>query len=171
MGEIGLDYHHDLDPRPIQAERFERQLVVAAERDLAVVIHVRGAHDDMIAILADHPANRGVIHSFSGATRVAERYLDLGWHLGFNGLITFRSAADVLDAARLAPGDRLLVETDSPYLAPVPLRGKRCEPAYVVNTLKRLAEVRSESVEALASSTTRDAMVLFGLSLPPEGTR
>lgn len=163
VGEIGLDYHYDLDPRPVQAERFERQLALAARLDLPVVIHVREAHDDMGAILASHPDNRGVIHSFTGQPGDAERYLEIGWHLAFNGVITFKNADDLRAAARAAPRDKILVETDSPYLAPVPKRGARCEPAFVAHTLRVLAGLRGEEVAALDAATTANARELFRL--------
>lgn len=165
LGEVGLDYHYDLDPRPVQAERFERQLDLAASLDLPVVIHVREAHDDMTAILTAHPRNRGVIHSFTGGPAEAERYLAIGWYLAFNGVLTFKNADDVRDSARLAPRDRLLVETDSPYLAPVPKRGARCEPAFVAHTLNALAAARGEDVAALEVATTQNARLLFRLEL------
>ncbi len=168
VGEIGLDYHYELDPKPLQRERFERQLALASEHDLPVVIHVREAHADMIDVLGDHPSNRGVIHSFTGGPAEAERYLELGWHLAFNGVLTFKNAAAVRDAARSAPGGRILVETDSPYLAPVPLRGKLCEPAYVAHTLGVLAETRQVSVDRLDAQTTANALALFGLADPLE---
>ncbi len=164
VGEIGLDYHYDLDPRPVQRERLERQLGLAAELDLPVVIHVREAHDDMAAVLADHPTNHGVIHSFTAGPAEAERYLGLDWHLAFNGVMTFPKAPEVREAARLTPAERLLIETDSPYLAPLPLRGKRCEPAYVAHTLAVLARTRSESVENVEQQTTNNARTLFRLS-------
>lgn len=167
VGEIGLDYHYDLDPRPVQAERFERQLDLAARLDLPVVIHVREAHDDMAAILSAHSRNRGVIHSFTGGPSDAERYLDIGWHLAWNGVVTFKNADDVRAAARLAPAGRVLIETDSPYLAPAPKRGVRCEPAFVPYTLRALADVRGEDVEALDATTTTNARALFRLEETP----
>ena len=163
VGEIGLDYHYDLDPRPLQAARFERQLDLAAALDLPVVIHVRDAHDDMVAILRAHSRNRGVIHSFTGGEKEAEAYLDAGWHLAFNGVVTFKNADALRAAARQVPEDRLLVETDSPYLAPVPMRGARCEPAFVAHVLEALARERGASVEALEAATTRNAAALFRL--------
>jgi len=170
LGEIGLDYHYDLDPRPVQAERFERQLELAERLDLPVVIHVRDAHEDMAAILGRHPGNRGVIHSFTGGPAEARAYLDLGWLLGFNGVLTFKNADTVREAAHLTPEDRLLVETDSPYLAPVPLRGKRCEPAYVAHTLARLAEVRGEPFDRVRDRTTANARRLFGIEVGTAAT-
>jgi TatD DNase family protein len=162
LGEVGLDYHYDLDPRPVQRERFAAQLRLAAELGLPVVVHVRDAHADMAAVLADHPATRGVIHSFTAGRAEAERYLDLGWLLAFNGVSTFNNAAEVREAARFVPADRLLIETDGPYLAPVPHRGKRCEPAHVTETLARLAEVRETSVAELDRVTSANAVRLFG---------
>lgn len=161
LGEIGLDYHYDLDPRAVQAERFERQLDLALTFDLPVVVHVREAHDDMATTLKAHSRNRGVIHSFTGGPADAERYLALGWLLAFNGVITFKNADGVREAARLAPLDRILVETDSPFLAPIPKRGTRCEPAYVAHTLAALAAARGEDPAAVEAATTTNASALF----------
>ena len=113
----------------MQIERLERQLALAVEVGLPVVIHVREAHADMAEVLARHPQNHGVIHSFTAGPAEAEAYLELGWHLGFNGVLTFSKAESVREASRACPEDRLLIETDAPYLAPVPHRGRRCEPA------------------------------------------
>lgn len=161
VGEIGLDYHYDLDPRSVQAERFERQLDLAVSLDLPVVVHVREAHDDMVATLRAHSRNRGVIHSFTGGPADAERYLALGWYLAFNGVVTFKNADEVREAARRAPLDRILLETDSPYLAPSPKRGARCEPAFVVHTLQALAAARGEDTSVLEAATTANARALF----------
>jgi len=161
VGEIGLDYHYDLDPRPLQAARLVRQLSLAEKLGLPVVIHVREAHDEMAAILADHPRVRGVIHSFTAGPEEAARYLELGWHLAFNGVLTFPNARPVREAARLVPPDRLLVETDAPYLAPAPHRGKRCEPAHVARTLQTLAELRAAPLAELDRCTTANARALF----------
>jgi TatD DNase family protein len=162
VGEIGLDYHYDLDPRPLQAERLERQLELASEMDLPVVLHVRDAHADLLALLAGHPACRGVVHSFTGTPAEAESYLRLGWHLAFNGILTYAREGTLQEAARQVPLDRLLLETDSPYLAPVPLRGRRCEPAHVMHTLRRLAALRDDTEASLAAATTANALRLFG---------
>lgn len=164
LGEVGLDYHYDLDPRPVQAERFRRQLEIARTLDLPVVIHVRDAHEDLAAILKEHPRNRGVIHSFTAGPREGERYLELGWWLAFNGVLTFRNAEPVREAARACPADRIVFETDAPYLAPAPHRGARCEPAHVVLTLRRAAELRGDSAEGLAESSTANARALFRLA-------
>ena len=167
VGEIGLDYHYDLDPRPVQAERFERQLDLALRLNLPVVIHVREAHDDMAAILKAHPRSRGVIHSFTGGPTEAERYLAIGWHIAFNGVVTFKNADELRAATRVVPSARILVETDSPYLAPNPKRGTRCEPAFVAHTLLALAELRGEDPAALEARTTTNARTLFGLDRRP----
>lgn len=161
VGEIGLDYHHALDPAPVQAERLHPQLVLAAELDLPVVLHVRDAHADLAAILREHPACRGVVHSFTGTAAEAETYLGLGWHLAFNGILTYRREGPLADAARACPVERLLLETDSPYLAPVPLRGRRCEPAMVAHTLRHLAGLRGEDAVFLAEATTANAWALL----------
>lgn len=164
VGECGLDYHHDVGPARAQTERLERQLDLAEALGLPVVLHVREAHEDLLAILASRPRCRGVIHSFTGGPDEAGRYLALGWHLGFGGIVTFPSAAGLREAARETPADRLLLETDSPYLAPAPLRGTRCEPAYLVHTLRKLAEIRGENPGGLAAATTGNALALFGMS-------
>jgi len=163
VGEVGLDYHYDLQPRRVQAEQLELQLELAADLDLPVVIHVREAHEDMATLLGQHPRNRGVIHSFTAGPAEAERYLELGWHLAFNGVLTFKNADEVREAAGRVPKDRLLVETDSPYLAPTPHRGKRCEPALVLHTLERLASLHGLPVEQLGAITAENARRLFDL--------
>jgi TatD DNase family protein len=163
IGEIGLDYHYDLDPRAVQAERFERQLDLAVALDLPVVVHVREAHEDMAAILSTHARARGVIHSFTGGPAEGERYVALGWFLAFNGVITFKNVEEVREAARVAPLDRILLETDSPYLAPAPMRGARCEPAFVVHTLSALARIRGLDPAVVEAATTDNARSLFQL--------
>jgi TatD DNase family protein len=163
LGEVGLDYHYDLDPRPVQAARLEAQLDLAVRLDLPVVIHVREAHGDMGTVLRAHPRARGVIHSFTAGPAEAAAYLDLGWHLAFNGVLTFPRADGVREAARIAPADRLLIETDSSYLAPAPHRGSRCEPAHVAHTLRRLAQVREQPIDLVDELTTACAGRLFRL--------
>ena len=164
VGEIGMDYHYDLKSAAEQRQDFEAQLALAEEFDLPVIIHVRDAHDDMLACLADHPNNRGVIHSFTGGPAEAERYLALKtWMLSYNGICTFKNAQDVAAAAAMTPNDQLLVETDSPYLAPVPLRGKRCEPAYVEHTARFLADIRGQRFDDICAWTCKNACRLFQL--------
>jgi TatD DNase family protein len=154
VGEIGLDYHYDFSPREVQCEVFERQLTLAAECGKPIVIHTREAWDDTLAILRAHWRGGGIMHCFTGDEAQARQSLDLGFHLSFGGVLTFPKAEEVRQAARMAPVDRLLIETDCPYLAPVPHRGKRNEPAFVVETARRLAEVRGVPVETIAEATT-----------------
>jgi TatD DNase family protein len=169
LGEIGLEYFHRLDDKPRQIACLEAQLALAAELGLPVVIHSRDAHADMLMVLARHPGCRGVIHSFTGTTADARAFLALGWHLGFNGMVTFKGNDALRAALAATPNDRLLIETDSPYLAPVPRRGQRCEPALVVHTLALIAEVRGQRIEDLAAWSTRNAETLFGLPARPAG--
>lgn len=163
LGEVGLDYHYDLAPRDQQQEQLSEQITMAQALGLPVVIHVRDAHEDMAQLLCGFPGVRGVIHSFTGGPAEAERYLALGWHIAFNGIVTFANAEPIREAATLVPDELLLVETDSPYLAPVPRRGKRCEPAFVRHTAERVAEIRGCSVETLAEITSHNALKLFKL--------
>ena len=143
LGEIGLDYHYDFSPRPIQQEVFRRQLELAAKRELPVIIHTREATDDTFRTLRDHGANlRVVFHCFTGGMEMARAALDLGAWLSFAGIVTFPKAGELREVARMVPPDRFLVETDSPYLAPVPFRGKRNEPAFVAKVVEGLAAVR-----------------------------
>lgn len=155
LGEIGLDYHYDFSPRGTQRAVFERQLGLAADAGLPVVIHTREAWDDTLATLAGWRGG-GIMHCFTGNESQARQALDLGFHLAFGGVLTFPKAEEVRQAARITPEDRLLVETDCPYLAPVPNRGKRNEPAFLVETVRRLAEVRGVTAEAIAGLTSRN---------------
>jgi TatD DNase family protein len=163
VGEIGLDYHYDHSPRDVQRDVFAAQVRLATELDLPVVIHTREADDDTISILRDEGDGRlrGVMHCFTGHAAMARRSLDLGFHLSFAGIVTFPKAADLRETARLVPTDRLLVETDAPYLAPVPHRGKRNEPAWVRGVLNTLAEVRGANPAELADQVTRNFGELF----------
>jgi TatD DNase family protein len=156
VGEIGLDYHYDFSPREIQREVFIRQLELAREAAKPIVIHTREAWSDTTAILREHYAGSGIFHCFTGGPAEAREALDLGFHLSFGGVLTFPKAEAVREAARMAPLDRILVETDAPYLAPVPHRGKRNEPAFIVETVRKLAAVREIAVEDLAAATTRN---------------
>jgi TatD DNase family protein len=144
IGEIGLDYHYDFSPRDVQQEVFREQVRLARALKLPIVIHTREASDDTLAILRDEGGGdvRGVFHCFTGDRALARAALDIGFHLSFAGIVTFPKAAELRDVARDTPADRLLIETDSPYLAPVPHRGKRNEPAYVTRVVETIAEVR-----------------------------
>jgi TatD DNase family protein len=169
VGEIGLDYHYDFAPRDVQWAVFERQLHLARTAGLPVVIHTREAWADTVAILKEHGPGRGIFHCFSGGPAEAEEALALGFHLSFSGILTFPKADDIREAARVAPADRLLVETDAPYLAPIPFRGKRNEPAYVVHTARRLAELRGLSFDEVAALTTANWKRLCLQGTRPEG--
>ena len=165
-GEIGLDYHYDHSPRDVQREVFRRQLRLAHEAALPVVIHSREADEDTVEILAEgwQAAGRGgVMHCFGGGLRMAERVLELGFHVSFAGNVTFKKAEPLREAARLVPLDRLLVETDCPYLAPVPHRGRRNEPAFAADTARFVAELRGVSPEELGRVTTENFARLFGV--------
>ena len=163
VGETGLDRYWDRAPFDLQLRLFEDHLELARELNKPVVIHCRDAGPDVAAVLEAHAPVRGVMHSFSADAETARRCLAAGLHLSFAGMLTYKSAADLREIAKAVPGDRLLVETDCPYLAPVPKRGQRNEPAFVVHTGRALAEARGESVEEVAAATTRNARALFGL--------
>ena len=154
IGEIGLDYHYDFSPRDVQRDVFIAQLQLAARAGKPIVIHTREAWDDTLLLLREHWSGRGIMHCFSGGPAEARQALDLGFYLSFGGVLTFPKAEALREAARLAPEDRLLIETDAPYLAPVPKRGKRNEPAFMVETARRLAEVRGAPPKRIAEVTT-----------------
>jgi TatD DNase family protein len=156
LGEIGLDYHYDHSPRDVQHAVFAEQMRLARDARKPIVIHTREAWDDTLALLSKHwaPELGGIMHCFSGGPEEARQALDLGFHLSFGGIVTFPKALAIQEAARRTPADRILIETDAPYLAPVPKRGKRNEPAYIVETVRKLAELRGETVEAVAATTS-----------------
>ena len=163
VGEIGLDYHYDHSPRDVQKVTFERLIGLAREVHKPIVVHTREAAKDTLDVLEASGARDvgGIIHCFSEDMAFATRALDLGFYLSFSGIVTFKSAHAIHEVATKAPLDRILVETDSPYLAPVPLRGKPCEPSYVVHTAKRVAELRGIPMDELAAATTANAERAF----------
>lgn len=165
IGEAGLDYHYDNAPREAQAEGLKRHIQAARITGLPLVIHARSADQDMAAILEDAHETDGafpmVLHCFSSGLELAQRGVALGAYVSFSGILTFKTAQELRDIAAQIPEDRLLVETDAPYLAPVPFRGKRNEPAFVTNTAKILAEVRGITKERLADQTTANFQRLF----------
>ena len=164
VGECGLDYHYDRSPRPVQATVFARQIHLAHQHDLALVIHSRDAWDDTFAILdTEGIPPRTVFHCFTGGPDEAAGCLERGAHVSISGIVTFGSADDLRDAARAVPADRLLVETDSPFLAPVPHRGKPNRPALVSTVGAFLAELRDEPVDEVAATTTANARRLYGI--------
>ncbi len=160
-GEMGLDYHYDHSPRPVQALAFEAQLEIAARAGKPAVIHAREADEDIAAILRNHPRTTVVMHSFSSGAGLLRTAVELGHYVSWSGMITFKSW-QLDNAIREVPLDRLLVETDAPYLAPVPFRGKRNEPAYVAATARRLADVVGLPFEELAARTSANAEAVFG---------
>lgn len=163
IGEIGLDYHYDFSPRDLQQAVFRVQLRLAKSRDLPIVIHTREAEDDTLQILADEGglALRGVFHCFTGDTAAAERALATGFYLSIPGVVSFPKAEALRSALAHVPADRLLVETDSPYLAPVPHRGKRNEPARVATVVERVAAARGETAEIVGAQTDANFDALF----------
>ena len=156
VGEIGLDYHYDYSPRDTQKAAFVRQMQIARDAGQPIVIHTREAWDDTIALIGEHwdPALGGIFHCFSGGPAEARQALDLGFHISFSGIVTFPKATDIHEAARMVPDDRLLIETDAPYLAPIPFRGKRNEPSYVQHTAARISELRGVALADIAALTT-----------------
>ena len=160
-GEIGLDYHYSPETRDRQTALFAEQLEEARRRDLPVIVHTREAADDTVAILREVPS-RGVIHCFTGAPDEAKAYLDLGFYVSISGIVTFRAADNVRESALVVPDDRMLIETDSPFLAPVPMRGKTNEPAFVKYTCEFLAELRGMPPDDFAELTFANAERLFG---------
>jgi TatD DNase family protein len=166
IGEIGLDYYHDRAPHDAQERLFRAQLSLARELDMPVVIHSRDAQADTVRILRDAARGQpGIMHSFSGDWAYAEACLEVGFMLSFSGPVTFAKAAELHEAARRAPLDRILTETDSPYLAPHPLRGKRNEPANVRLVAARLAELRGIALEELARAVWANATAIFRLKI------
>ena len=159
LGEIGLDYHYDFSPRETQTSVFIQQMEIAAAAKKPIVIHTREAWDDTAALLEQHWKPHGIggiMHCFSGGPVEARRALDLGFYLSFGGIVTFPKALDLQAAAQEVPANRILVETDSPYLAPVPRRGKRNEPALVVHTARKLADLRGQSLEEVSHVTSEN---------------
>ena len=167
IGETGLDFHYDNSPRPQQEASFRQHIAAARQTGLPLIVHTRSADDDTCRILREEVgkgAFPGVIHCFSAGRMVAETALDIGFHVSFSGILTFKKAEEVRAVARDVPVDRLLVETDAPYLAPVPHRGRRNEPAHVVHTAARLAEIKGVDVAELARVTSTNFFRLFSKS-------
>lgn len=161
LGEIGLDYYYDNSKRENQRYWFDRQLTLAAELDIPVTIHSRDAMGDTIDILKAHKENTGIIHCYSGSVESAKILLDMGYYISFAGPLTFKNASTALDVAKYVPDDRVLIETDSPYLAPVPYRGKTNCPVYVAEVAKKLAELRGVSFEKIADITFANAKKVY----------
>jgi len=164
IGECGLDYYYDKSDRASQRERFGAHIEAARSTGLPLIVHTRDAEEDTAAILGAAVRQggvTGVLHCFTGSADLARKALDLGFFISLSGIVTFKNARDLQDTARQVPLDRLLVETDSPFLAPVPHRGKPCEPAFVADTAAFVADLRGEEPEALADATTANFFRLF----------
>jgi TatD DNase family protein len=164
IGECGLDYHYDKSDRGAQRERFEAHVDAARQTGLPLVVHTRDAEEDTAEILGRAVREggvAGVLHCFTGSADLARKALDLGLYVSLSGIVTFKNARDLQDTAKWLPKDRMLVETDSPFLAPVPHRGQTCEPAFVADTAAFIADLRSEEPEALAETTTANFFRLF----------
>lgn len=164
IGECGLDYHYDKSDRAAQRERFQAHIDAARACGLPLVVHTREAEDDTADLLdkgVKEGGATGVLHCFTGSAELARKGLDLGFFVSLSGIVTFKNAQDLQAIAKWIPSDRLLVETDSPFLAPVPHRGRPCEPAFVADTAAFVAELRGESVDSLADSTTANFFRLF----------
>jgi TatD DNase family protein len=171
-GEIGLDFHYDYSPRDVQERVFRRQIRTAEEMNLPIIIHSRAADDETVEILRSECSAEnfcgGIMHCFGGTAEMARDLIDLGFLISFAGNVTFKKAENLRAAARVVPLDKLLIETDCPYLAPVPFRGKRCEPSFVVETAKFLAEFYDIELEKLANQTTRNFLDFFKVNLAAE---
>lgn len=167
VGEVGLDYYYEHSPRDLQREKLKEFINLARKHDLPLVIHDRGSGDECYALLKaeGNGTPKGVTHCFTGTEDLAKKYLDLGFYLSFTGIITFKKADEVREIVRFVPLDRLMVETDSPFLSPVPYRGKRNEPAYVLEVAKAIADIKGLSLEKVAEQTSANAMACFGLKI------
>jgi len=168
IGETGLDYHWDKSPRDLQATYFRWHLEQAIQHKLPFIVHDRDAHVDTLNILRDfynkYGPLKGVMHSYAGGASMLEEFLKLGLHISVSGVVTFKNAQNIKETVPLIPANRLLVETDAPYLTPVPFRGQRNEPAYTYYTAEEIANLRNESLEYIAEITTKNAVNLFNLS-------
>jgi TatD DNase family protein len=169
IGESGLDYYYDRSDRAVQRDLFRTHIAVARETGLPLIVHTRDADDDTLAILADEKEKGdfpALIHCFTASADFGRKVLELGLTISLSGIVTFKNARELQEFTLEIPPDRLLVETDSPFLAPVPYRGKTCEPAYVRSTAEFVARLREEPVEALAANTTRNFYALFSKAAP-----
>ena len=164
LGEIGLDYHYEDTDKSVQAYAFEAQMQMAERCNMPVVIHDRDAHGDTMDMIRKYPNIHGVLHSFSGSAEMARQLASLGWYISFSGPVTYKNAAKVKEAAQIVPDDKILDETDSPYLPPVPHRGKTNYPGYVAYTVRAIAQIRGKSEEEIAELTVNNAKRFFGIT-------
>ena len=161
IGEIGLDYYYEDIPREIQKQAFRMQMALAKEVDLPVIIHERDAHDDGMRIVKEFPTVKGVFHCYSGSAEMARQLVNMGWYIGFTGVLTFKNARKAVETAASIPLDRIVLETDCPFMAPEPYRGKRNDPGYLPKMAEKLAEIRGISVEEAIAATTENAKRLY----------
>ena len=161
IGEIGLDYHYEDIPRDLQKQAFRAQMALAAELDLPVIVHERDAHEDGMAIVKEFPTVTGVFHCYSGSAEMARQLVDLGWYIGFTGVLTFKNARKAVEVAASIPLERIVLETDCPYMAPEPFRGKRNDPGKLYRMAEKLAEIRGLSVEEIHRITTENGKRLY----------
>ena len=161
IGEIGIDYHYEDIPRDLQKKAFRMQLELAREVKLPVIVHERDAHEDGMAIVKEFPDVTGVFHCYSGSAEMARQLVDLGWYIGFTGVLTFKNARKAIETAASIPLDRIVLETDCPYMAPEPFRGKRNDPGYIYRMAEKLAEIRGLSVEEIQDITTENGKRLY----------
>ncbi len=171
IGEIGLDYHYDNSPRDIQREVFRKQLLLAKEMNLPVIIHSREAQKDTLDIVEETGVRTGVFHCFSGDLEMAKRVIAMGFHISIAGPVTFRKSLTLQEVAKSIPDEYLLIETDAPYLTPEPFRGRRNEPAYIVHTAQAIAKIRNVTLEDIARITTLNARRLFHIGEMPGNGR
>ncbi len=162
IGEIGLDYHYNSDNKALQIDYFEKQILMANKLSLPILVHDREAHNDTLNLLRKHKP-KGVVHCFSGSLEMAEEILKLGMFIGVGGVVTFKNAKKLVEVVENIPLESLLLETDAPYMAPVPNRGKRCDSSYIKFTAQKVAEIKNKSYEEVLSQTKSNAIRLFGL--------
>ena len=164
IGEIGIDYHYEDIPRDLQMKAFRMQMELAREVGLPVIVHEREAHEDGMAVVKEFPDVTGVFHCYSGSAEMARQLVDLGWYIGFTGVLTFKNARKAIETAVSIPLERIVLETDCPYMAPEPFRGKRNDPGYIYRMAEKLAEIRGLSVEEIQMITTENGKRLYGIT-------
>ncbi len=164
VGEIGLDYHYDFSPRDVQLKFFEEQIILANELNLPIIVHDREAHEDTMTLLKKHKP-KGVVHCFSGSVEMAKEVIKLGMYIGLGGAVTFKNARKPIEVAAFVPDDRLVIETDCPYMTPVPYRGQRNDSSYIPYSAEVIAGVRNTTAEEILNLTRKNANTLFGLEL------
>ena len=161
IGEIGIDYHYEDIPRELQLKAFRMQMELAKELNLPVIVHEREAHEDGMKVVKEFPEVKGVFHCYSGSAEMARQLVNLGWYIGFTGVLTFKNARKAIETAESIPLERIVLETDCPYMAPVPHRGKRNDPGYLCYMAQKLAEIRGVSLEEIQHITTENGKRLY----------